>query len=691
MKRAMLEFGGVDYTPGAEAGQWEESENISCREYPAVVPRESREVIEQNDDQTALYVYDKIAKVVGTGFYYDGVYKCAVAPGRKQICTVGNLIIIYPDKIFYNMDTDTASTLELTIPIPDSVDLTVSGKRITVPEDGWAYYSTGNAGVPITGRGQIGTVNTKIMTVEYNEETPVYSERYFDQVPARSNILLDGIIYRVLSITNETRTYWPGLTRRYVILHFGLYGSSGWVEHGTIGGWAYAASTAPYTADIEKVQTYTKRGANKDRKFLNEIEIGDIVRFDTTAHTYEVVEYIDRTLYTDHYYYTAIRTKIYQGQHVLYADMDTLVEQNEITSSDHLRLTAGGVSVDTHMASYGKRYIEFEDNVGALAGKGDITIQRLAADQPDLEYICAHDNRLWGVAGNKVYASMWGNPLNFSTETGTQADPWSTEIGDDGAWTGIVSYSGAILAFKEHLMYKIIGTLPENYTVYTYHVEGIRRGCHKSAVILGEVLYYMGPGGVYAYAGSVPQRISANFGTRVYEDAVGGTDGLRYYLSARCGEAWDLHVLDVEKGIWLREDDSEIYDFVRYDGSLYALDSLGQTLRFHSGNEEIHWHAVTAKLFEDIQTQYTSMPIEHHSYSRLVIRIELAAGSSFAVEISYDGGEFTPCYKQLASRMQTYNVPIIPRRCDNMRIRLSGTGFFRLRGIVREIHGGSAL
>ena len=526
--------------------------------------------------------------------------------------------------------------------------------------------------------------------------TSQYEDVSFSFIRRGDRILVDGTVYRVISISTETRTYWPGLTRQYITLHFGNYNYPDYTELGAVGGWAYAYDTTPYTEDIEQVAVYTMRLADGQlaptsaNLYLNQLQVGDILRWDAENVTYEVIEYIDRTLYSDHYYYTEIRTKIYEGAYMLYPAMDTVVEQNEITTSDDLRLTAGDTVIDTHMTDYGERYIEFEDNVNALDGK-DITIQRLSGDVPDLEYICTHNNRLWGVAGNKIYASAWGNPLVFESETQTQADPWSTEIGEDGEWTGIVSYSGAILAFKEHLMYKVLGNLPENYTLYVYNVEGIKRGCHKSAVILGEVLYYMGPGGVYAYSGSVPQRISANFGTREYSDAVGGTDGLKYYVSAKCGDVFDLHVLDVEKGIWLREDDLEVYDFVRYDGRLYALDSRGNTLRFDSGDETISWHAVTAKLYEDIRTQYVNIPIEHHSYSRFVIRIELDAGSAFNVEISYDGEEFTPCYKQLASRRQTYIVPIVPRRCDQMRIRLSGEGFFRLRGIVRVVHGGSAL
>lgn len=799
MKQSVLEFGGVDYTPGAQPGQWEDTENVSCRDYPALVPRESREILEDLDDETALYVYDKIARVIGTEFFYDGQKICNVSPGRKQICTVGNQIIIYPDKICYTIGEGTAPSTEMTIPIPYSQGVRASGKRLTVPETGIVYSSTNRSGETLTGRGQIqASLLNPTVTISRNfTQMTVYfsSVRVNDTIIIHDDYYGTDISYTVTNVQNETRHYWPAtdgyINRQYVTLTFGrdiydpVYARLVWEEQ-TLGGWAYAPDTTIYTENIEPEPT--------TGKYLNEFEVGDKLRAVNDPPSYERVKTINRTLYTDHYYYTGIETRIYEGQTITYAGMDTIVDTYSITPLQKLRLTAGNISIDTHMTSYDTtngRWMEFADPISELNGKS-ITIQRVDEDEPDLEYICTHNNRLWGVANNKIYASAWGDPTVFSTETQTQVDPWSSEVAEDGEWTGIVSYSGTLLAFKEHIMYKVIGTLPENYTVYTYHVEGIKRGCHKSAVIIGEVLYYLGPNGVYAYTGSVPERISGNFGTRVYSDGVGGTDGLRYYLSARRGSEWDLHVLDVEKGIWLREDDTEIIDFARsdrpvvaskmtaqaeiacrvnsetflmktdnalasyhffydaanttwkldddenpiavdineygitvYDPSaepeeeeeeseeeeeteptpedgdvidvrvsgagFYALCANGETVHFNSGNEVISWRAVTAKLYEDIRTQYVNIPIEHHSYSRFVIRIELAPQSTFNVEISYDGEEFTPCYKQLASRRQTYTVPIIPRRCDNMRIRLSGTGWFWLLGIVRVVHEGSAL
>lgn len=800
LKRASLSFGGVDYTPGAQAGQWEETENVSSREYPALVPRESREVIEQQDGETAIFVYDKIAKVVGTGFYYDGVRKGNVSPGPKQICVVGNYIVIFPDKAYYDLDTGEFSTLDETVPIPLGAGVTARGNTLTVPAESFVFSPTGIAGTKLVGRGNIEILNPTVLI--WDELEQEYVPKHFAAYKKNTKIRVDGQYYIVIRAETKSRNYWPGVQRNLIILH---YGYNDWkvkdgkfvdnyIEYGTVSGWAYAEDTTPYTADIPTEAVYTMKMTDSALtpthadKHYNELELGDIIRFDGTDPdhpTYEVVTKIERTLYTDHYYYTAIRTEKYEGTRVTYPTFTTIVSAMDLDTDTPLRVSGGDVAIDCFMRSYTDRSMVFSKSIAALNGK-EITIQRISASVPDLEYVCAHGNRLWGVAGNKIYASMWGDPKDFSTETATQADPWSTQIAEDGAWTGIISYSGALCAFKEHLMYRVVGTLPENYSTYTYHVEGVKRGCHKSMAIIGEVLYYLGPGGVYAYAGNVPQLISENFGTRVYSDGVGGTDGRRYYLSARHGGQWDLHVLDTERGIWLREDDTQILDFAKtdrdvvgttvvsanedvyttssasfllavngtageyvftYDGDascwtlngeaaepedygitfvppaqeideedpdpppepeptptdgdtitvrvsdpgFYALDAEGNTFHIGSGDEEISWHAVTAKLYEDIQTEYTNMVLEHHSYSRLVIRIELDAGSEFSVAISYDGGEFEPCYKQLASRAQTYNVPIVPRRCDNMRIRLEGRGFFRLRGIRREVHGGSVI
>ena len=399
----------------------------------------------------------------------------------------------------------------------------------------------------------------------------------------------------------------------------------------------------------------------------------------------EVIDYIDRTLYTDHYYYNAIRTKRYEiAKTILNPTPETIINTNAITTADRLRLTAGGVTVETTYVSHDATSITFAHNLDKLKDKGDITIQRIA--DPDLDFIVAHENRLWGVHGKKIYASKQGDPKVFKTETTTAIDPWNTDVGTDGEWTGIASYSGSLLAFKEHVVHKVLGTLPDNFSAYVYNVEGIKKGCHMSAVILGEVLYYYAQGGVYAYTGATPTLVSANFGVKRFDNAVGGTDGRNLYLSMQDAdsEKWELYILDTIRGIWLREDDLQVGNFDLYEGDLYALDmDTGEVLRFGYGNERVRWSVTTGKLFEDT--------LNRKRYTKAILRADVGDGATLTIETSNDDGDWTPLYQHATAHGKTIVMPILPHRADNFRLKISGEGFVRIRGLAREYKEGSEL
>ena len=92
------------------------------------------------------------------------------------------------------------------------------------------------------------------------------------------------------------------------------------------------------------------------------------------------------------------------------------------------------------------------------------------------------------------------------------------------------------------------------------------------------VLYYHGCGGVYAFDGSMPQRVSQALGEDEYHGAVaGGADG-KYYLSVLDAENQpQLLVYDVRQGLWHREDSTRVRYFARMENELYYLDA--DTLR----------------------------------------------------------------------------------------------------------------
>lgn len=697
VRQQNLAFGGIDYTPGCAPGSWEATENVSSREYPAVVPRPSREVTETHEGATAMYVHGKMALVIGTEFYYDGVKIGNVSPGRKQIAVVEDWLIIWPDKIYYNMADGTFTALELTLPINGTVGLTASGKKLTIPPKGYVYEAV-RAGETITGYGQGGAAPTVLSYPVYGSSSGL-EPRYLNQITTNHAIQINDVVYRVRKVETEKREYWPGVYHDYVTISYSdqlateILGTvSGWAEDttGTIIGksrtrvpkWTIGYD---YTNDIIVGERDEHWQTIDHNHYINTLVVGDIVAFDEETKAYEQIDYIDRTLYTDHYYYNAITTKRYEiAQTILNPTPETIINTNAITTADRLRLTAGGVTVETAYVSHDDNSITFADSVAKLNGKGDITIQRIA--DPDLDFITAYQNRLWGVKGKKIYASKQGDPKVFSEDTGTAMDPWNTDVGTDGEWTGIASLSGELLAFKEHVVHKILGTEPANYGAYAYNIEGIKKGCHMSTVVIGEVLYYYAPGGVYAYSGTAPSLISANFGVRRFGNAVGGTDGRNLYLSMQDAdsEKWELYFLDTIRGIWLREDNLQVANFDLYEGDLYALDmDTGEVLRFGYGDERVRWSVTTGKLFEDT--------LNRRRYTKAILRADISDGATITIEASHDDGTFEPLYKHATAHGKTLVMPILPRRTDNFRLRISGEGFVRLRGLAREYKEGSEL
>lgn len=331
------------------------------------------------------------------------------------------------------------------------------------------------------------------------------------------------------------------------------------------------------------------------------------------------------------------------------------------------------------------RTLTFDKDIFSGTGAENGTVS-LAREVPDLTCICECDNRIWGAEGTTIYASALGDPKNFKLYDGLSTDAYAVAVGTDGAFTGCIAYSSTVLFWKENCVHKVIGSIPSNYEIYTYTVPGLQSGSEKSMVIINETLFYKGRNGVYAYTGGTPELISENFGTRRFFDAVAGTDGERYYISMRTEAGdWELYVFDTAQGIWLREDFTHAADFAQLNGTLYFLDAnSGKVMMCGQDNEEegrLPWNATLCQMDETTHGRKI--------YSRLYLRAEMEQGSWLRVEISVDGAPFRQVFITHNERAQTAQIPILPTRCDNFRVRLSGKGFCLLKSIVREFTVGS--
>ncbi len=337
-----------------------------------------------------------------------------------------------------------------------------------------------------------------------------------------------------------------------------------------------------------------------------------------------------------------------------------------------------------------KRTLTFYENSFTVGSESAVTVSR---DIPDLHFICENENRLWGCDGDTVYASKLGDPFNWNVFDGIATDSFAVAVGSAGDFTGCISYMGYPCFFKENQIYKVYGAKPSDFQLMSSASLGVDAGSGDSLAVAGETLFYLSRVGITAYAGGIPQNAAEAFGDVRYADAVGGSDGRRYYVSMRDGGgAWSLFCYDTERRLWHREDETEAVGFA-YHAGLWMLTADGG-LWLMPGAETVPPDAVAESLIVSRAEfgDFTEESPNKKGTAKLQIRAELEAGASLSVKMMYDSdGIWHEAAVLKAEKKRSYYLPVIPRRSDHFRIALDGAGEWRLYSLTREHYSGSEL
>jgi len=236
------------------------------------------------------------------------------------------------------------------------------------------------------------------------------------------------------------------------------------------------------------------------------------------------------------------------------------------------------------------------------------------------------------------------------------------------------------------------GSKPSNYQVMGSASLGVAEGEAASLGIAGEVLFYLSRIGFVAYSGGIPSLIHESFGSEAYAGAVAGSDGRRYFVSCEDkGGEGHVFVYDTEVNLWHREDDGAWIGTAEKSG-LYVLTADGI---FFSGDEK------RCVLASEEEGAFRSL-VEFGDFveddpnrkgtSKFQLRVELEAGASLTVEVQFDSsGTWEPVSVLTSPTKKSHYLPIVPRRSDHFRLRLSGTGDWILHSLVRESYSGSEL
>ena len=339
-----------------------------------------------------------------------------------------------------------------------------------------------------------------------------------------------------------------------------------------------------------------------------------------------------------------------------------------------------------------------QDNFIVITGVIDCqytqTTGQVRADRrmPKMDYLIECNNRLWGCrygeqdgeTVNRIYASALGDFKNWEKYMGTSMDSYYVNVGTDGPFTGAAVHRGYPHFFKSDCVHKIYGDKPSNFQTQLTECDGVKAGCADSLVDYNGALYYVSVNGVECFE-SLPENRSKALGAVSFTEAAAGQAGGKYYLSAKDRDGqWDFYVLDTKRGIWHRQDDSHALSFAELNGEMYALMSNGLLYALNGSTgeketEEVTWYAETAAMGYEYP--------DHKYLSRFLLRMKLGIKAECRVYMQYDSDGLWRHKGTIrgTDSVKTYLLPVIPRRCEHLKVRFEGQGDMQLYGMAREL------
>ena len=332
-------------------------------------------------------------------------------------------------------------------------------------------------------------------------------------------------------------------------------------------------------------------------------------------------------------------------------------------------VSANTLMVDCYNRN-GERML-FTNSSGATA-----TVSRA---MPDIVHACVANNRVMGVDGKGefVFASKLGDFKNWNVFEGLSTDSWYGAVGTEGPFTGIATVGSSVAAFKHNYLHLLYGDSPQNFTL----MRQISGGCidGRSIADVSGQLFFLGYDGVYSFSGGNPVRVSEPLNCR-YTAGVGGSDGSRYFLSALGAAGTELVVLDLQRGMWHREDAFGAVGFIKYNDRLYTADTE-KLYEVGGGGYAGEWFAVSK--------EYDDGTMLNRAMINLYLRVKFLEDSAkLTIYASTDGGEWAECGSVSAERGRVQRVPVRIRSGTVYQWKIAGQGGAVVQAMERVVTTG---
>ena len=148
-KSEIVSMRGINWSDQLQDGDMRDSLNLSARRYPYITTRRAREKQKKTADAyysggTALTAWGKLVAVEGTNLLYDGEVVGQVTAGEKQFAVVNTKMVIWPDKVYLDMNTKSVKPLGDSMTGSGAV-FTTSTMKVTGWGDLTQHFKQGDA------------------------------------------------------------------------------------------------------------------------------------------------------------------------------------------------------------------------------------------------------------------------------------------------------------------------------------------------------------------------------------------------------------------------------------------------------------------------------------------------------------------------------------------------------------------
>ena len=726
---------GLNRSDGAGDGSFAAVSNLATDDYPSARTRGGRSVVPGFEDMNVTEVFnaDGHTVVVADGMlYYDGTEMINVGDEKKQFAQVNTRLVIWPDKLQIDLNTGDITRLDAEVsgiayidPDGKTLSVTVSGAveigtlSITheygVPDRGvWHCYEgltwTEGIGFSWTSRSTgIAHVGAQFIAIESGGHW----------MPRKARNLIDyddptGSHYGVVTDVKQ----WSYAYGIYTVteISYKIYDAAG----------GETTLTEQFTAgDPVSTDGFAILYNNKENLILDDVNNLNLTFPEGSLVPYGYYLTLDAALNPGTY---KVRFQISEEEGNEWYDLGKITTKRVIRAGEQIYRTGGAIveneaedpTCDYYIDRTGGEWyvydpvtkarepliwtwdgdalptpLEMEMTLPGAANEG-ITIRR---EVPDMQYVCEHDNRLWGVSNEEtdevynertgeretvrsrvIFASALGEPSRFYEYKGLATDSYAVAVAGVGDFTALCKYQGALLAWKEDRMYRLTGSFPAEYYLRSYNIDGVASGSAHSIQVINQALYYLAPAGVMSYYGTAPTYIGEQLGMNRLREGVAGRDRTHYYLSAAESDGRHLYAYDVAHGLWTEETPGGAVSMDRFgdrchaviDGEICVLDAADSA-------ETVSW---SAELF-----RWDEGTFAHKRYLHVTVEADVPEGATLALKWK-DERDLTWQTAQLQREPEiaerVYRWVLDTKRAARMHVRLQGTGAVKVYALERE-------